>query len=290
MDLVPFAEEGVFRRLVEAYFGCFIRRDLVGLRALHVTDGDFVHFDHDDDRDAQGLADFLKGRKDLTLARWQVLTGSAPDPFYTFPYLQAWHQQQDCPAHFFFLLADAGRYDVNPSPQLRAYRDLITTLAREFETGIHPSYRSFDRPDLLQKECARLADISGQAVRHSRQHFLRLRLPETYRMLLEAGIQHDHSMGFADRAGYRAGMTEAYLWYDLENETTTELWIHPFAAMDVSLRQYEGLDAEAAKEKLKEMQRLCQDWEISFTTLWHNSSFSHLHGWQGWQEVYESLF
>ena len=63
MNLVSEDEEGVFRRLIEAYFGCFVRRDLVGLRALHVTDGDFVHFDHAADRDAQGLAGFLRNAK-----------------------------------------------------------------------------------------------------------------------------------------------------------------------------------------------------------------------------------
>lgn len=63
MNLVTGDEEGVFRRLLEAYFGCYMRRDLIGLRALHVTDGDFVHFDHDFDRDASGLSDFLKKTK-----------------------------------------------------------------------------------------------------------------------------------------------------------------------------------------------------------------------------------
>ncbi|WP_425404672.1 nuclear transport factor 2 family protein [Hwanghaeella sp.] len=63
MNLVSVEEEGVFRRLMEAYFGCYLRRDLVGLRALHVTDGDFVHFDHEFDRDSLGLADFLKKAK-----------------------------------------------------------------------------------------------------------------------------------------------------------------------------------------------------------------------------------
>lgn len=63
MQLVSEDEEGVFRRLIEAYFGCFMRRDLIGLRALHVTDGDFVHFDDEYDKDSLGLADFLRNAK-----------------------------------------------------------------------------------------------------------------------------------------------------------------------------------------------------------------------------------
>ncbi|RVU39171.1 hypothetical protein EOI86_07945 [Hwanghaeella grinnelliae] len=63
MNLISGDEENVFRRLIEAYFGCFMRHDLVGLRALHVTDGDFIHFDHEYDRDSLGLADFLKNAK-----------------------------------------------------------------------------------------------------------------------------------------------------------------------------------------------------------------------------------
>lgn len=78
MNLVSGEAEGVFRRLIEAYFGCFMRRDLVGLRALHVTDGDFVHFDHEHDKDSLGLADFLKNTKRGFDRRSTVGGGYAP--------------------------------------------------------------------------------------------------------------------------------------------------------------------------------------------------------------------
>jgi hypothetical protein len=97
-------------------------------------------------------------------------------------------------------------------------------------------------------------------------------------------------MVYADDIGYRAGTTEAFRWYDLEREETTDLWVHPFAVMDVSLKNYLHLSPQQAQEKLQTLQAYCQQQQLSFTTLWHNSSFSDIHGWSGWREVYLSLF
>ena len=96
-------------------------------------------------------------------------------------------------------------------------------------------------------------------------------------------------MGFADAAGFRAGLSTPFYWYDLETEQIQPLKIFPFAAMDVTLRRYMALKPEAALGRLRELCLRCRETGGSFITLWHNSSFSEEHGWKGWREVYEEM-
>lgn len=185
--------------------------------------------------------------------------------------------------------------------------------------GIHPSYYSSEEGALIRQEKAYLIDILGQPVTHSRQHFLRFSLPHTYRELLLAGITQDYSMGYADAIGWRAGTHQAFRWYDLEAEEASGLWVHPFAAMDVTLLKYENLaPASEATAKNKESVQWPDNqkiglptaahprwavaaWRIktlyegvqpyggAFILLWHNSSFAEDYGWGGWQKMYEEL-
>lgn len=238
----------------------------------------------------RALLDLMQGDFRQTKARLQVLTGRRQDPFFTFDRLAEWHQEIPERPVCFWLLGDPSREDVNPSHRIAAYRQLICEHAQECIVGIHPSYQSFDQEVVLQREIERLAAITGQKVEHSRQHFLRLRFPQTYRMLLAAGIRHDYSMGYADAVGYRAGMTEPFPWYDLLHETPTDLWVHPFVAMDVTLRLYQKCSPAAARTQLLALREHCQGQQWTFSTLWHNSSFSEFHGWQGWSAVYAALF
>lgn len=233
-------------------------------------------------------ADFAKGRLPMLRNRMAVARGAA-DPFFTFSYLENVHERYDLQPVFFFLLGNYGAYDKNISHRNRPFRELIARLAAQHAVGIHPSYVAFENPVQLAEEVARLADITGQQVMRSRQHFLRLRFPETYRELLAAGIEEDYSLGYADQPGFRAGMAAPFFWYDLEREQKTKLQLHPFQVMDVTLQQYLRFPAKAAAGAVKTLSDQVRSTGGTFTTLWHNSSFSPLHGWAGWQEVYEQI-
>jgi hypothetical protein len=53
-------------------------------------------------------------------------------------------------------------------------------------------------------------------------------LPETFRHLLDTGIQEDFSMGYGSINGFRASVASPFYWYDLEKEQTTYLLLYPF--------------------------------------------------------------
>ena len=234
--------------------------------------------------------DVIKGDWPQVRARWQVCRHLQEDPYFTFPLLRELHATSKVRPRIFWLLADSTREDSNPSWKSTAYQKLILEVKEWSDIGIHPSYYSWQDASVVKRDKNRLELITGTEVKHSRQHFLRLGLPATYRALLAAGVRHDYTMGFAAQAGYRAGTAVPFRWYDLEREEETALWVHPFVVMDVTLKQYQGYAAQEAAVVLKYLKDYCQKEALPFCTLWHNSSFSGLHGWEGWWQVYEDLY
>ncbi len=143
--------------------------------------------------------------------------------------------------------------------------------------------------DLLEKEIFRLGVIKKGPVHRSRQHYLMLSFPETYKNLLRAGIREDFSLGYADDIGFRAGFAGDFFWYDLEAETSTTLRIFPFQVMDVTLKNYLQLTASEAIEEINDIVKQVKFYGGTFISLWHNSSFAASHGWAEWAMVYEAL-
>ncbi len=238
---------------------------------------------------AAAVRESLTGQWSLWQARMAVWQGRQPDPYDTFSLLDAWHTSYQLQPIYFWLVARRGTYDTNPSADLPAVKRIIRGVAADYLIGIHPSYASNEQPHLLREEIDRLQAIIGRPVRHSRQHFLRLRFPATYRSLLAAGIEEDHSLGYADRAGFRAGTARSFPWYDLSAEEATPLLLHPLTLMDVTLRQYEDLSPDAARERIAYFIEIIRQHGGTFRPLWHNSSFASTLGWAGWQAVYTFL-
>jgi hypothetical protein len=166
-----------------------------------------------------------------------------------------------------------------------AYADRLRGLKRWATVGIHPSYTSSITPGRTATEIRSLALVLGTEVHVSRQHFLRMRIPDTYRELLAAGIEEDHSMGLHDRIGFRAGTCTPYQWYDLEQERATHLEVHPFAVMDNTLRHKLRLSPADAAAHTAELVRRVRAVKGTFTGLWHESFLGNDKANGGWREA-----
>lgn len=222
------------------------------------------------------------------MERSAVLLGQKADPFDTFKQLDIWHKGKEKNVIFFILLGDRGDFDKNIHFHNIGFQHIINNINQKYVTGIHPSYKTNEGGNIqLLKEKSRLEKIIRKEVTHSRQHFLKLRFPETYHRLLEAGITDDYSMGYADDIGFRASIASAFYWYDLSSETSTNLLIHPFQVMDVTLKEYLHLSPEEALEMTLKIKYSIQNVGGEFVTLWHNSSFDE--DWKSWKTIYEQI-
>lgn len=234
------------------------------------------------------LTNLFKGNfKEISKKR-AVIWGGKKDPFDSFDYFRSLKEKHDFQMIFFWLLGDYAKFDKNTSPNNGAFRRKIREVSEWSDFGIHPSYESSKYKIKLRVEIGRLAGILGKPIHRSRQHYIRLNLPETYRNLIENGITDDYTMAYADATGFRAGTTAAFHWYDLKKEEITKLKIHPFCAMDVSMRNYMKLSVEESIWELARLKSEIKKVDGQMTLLFHNSNLDE--GWEGWKEVLESVF
>jgi len=223
------------------------------------------------------------------LERLQVITTLKPDPFDTYAWLDELHKKHDLHPIYFFLVGDYDEYDKNISINISAFRDLITSIADTAEVGIHPSYASNSDESKLKKEIDSLSQILKRDIRKSRQHFLKLEMPDTYQRLPDFGITDDYTMGFATQPGFRAGICIPYYFYNLETENKTTLRIHPFAMMDATFNYYHNLSPRQFPDAVYPIIDEIKKVNGRFISLWHNNSLSDEKEWAGWKKVYEDM-
>jgi len=221
--------------------------------------------------------------------RIRVIFGPIADPYDSYDFMLNLHRQYDLHPVFFILFSDYGELDRNISTRNRHFQLLIKSISDYAEVGIHPSNSSNHDKKKLSKEIDQLSKVLNKEIRNSRQHFLKLSFPTTYRNLINLDITNDYSMGFASQPGFRAGICTSYPFYDLDLEKETKLIIHPFAMMDSTLRKYLKLSTSEASDLLKQLIDEVKAVNGTFVSLWHNESLGTSKEWQGWSKVYADM-
>lgn len=208
------------------------------------------------------------------------------DPFDTFSELLEIKKTHKVETLFFFLVGDYTTFDKNISWGNRKFQSLIKSVGDYAKIGLHPSYFSFKDMAMLKKEKKRLESIINTPVVLSRQHFLRLSIPETYQHLIDLDIEADYTMGYAKHVGFRASTCTPFYFYDLDFEIQTPLKIFPFAFMDGTLKEYMELDNDASLAKILELKESVRKVNGTFISLFHNETLSESEHWTGWKDIY----
>lgn len=221
--------------------------------------------------------------------RWNVLTNKRMDPFDTFNYQIELQKELKLNPLYFILCGDYATNDKNISILNTNFQNLIKRIGDYALVGIHPSYSSYLKKEVIKKEATRLSNVLNREITMSRQHFLRLYLPQSYQILIELDILNDYSMGYASQAGFRAGYADTFTFFDLENDTKTKLKIHPFALMDGTMRDYLQLDTQESFEKAKSLIQEVKNVNGTFILLWHNETLSGEKRWEGWITLYRKI-
>lgn len=228
--------------------------------------------------------DFIK-----TKLAYEVITQKRKDPYDTYSLQFNLQKKYNIDVRYFVLLGDYGLNDKNISHVNSSLISLVKRLADLAPVGIHPSYGSNLNSNILSKEIKRLKDIQKREVSISRQHFLQLSLPETYKKLIESGITNDYTMGYASELGFRAGIATPFTFYDLDMEQTLPITIHPFAITDDILRFNLELNCDNVLSEISEIVADVKKVNGTLISVWHNDTFSNFGLWEGWKNVYEDM-
>ncbi|NCC73480.1 MAG: hypothetical protein EOM06_08775 [Sphingobacteriia bacterium] len=238
---------------------------------------------------AATIRDMLKFDFYEIYERAKVIFGRQPDPFDTYDFQLALQKEFSLHPVYFVLMADYGQFDKNLPVGNTHFQHLIKSLADYGDVGVHPSFEANTSFQRLSAEVSRLSSILNREITRSRQHFLRVNFPITYRNLIQADITNDYTMGYASLPGFRAGICDTYNFYDLDLETETMLRIHPFAVMDGTLRDYMLKEIPDSLQIIKQLIDEVKAVNGTFISLWHNESLCNQKRWEGWQALYVDL-
>lgn len=233
------------------------------------------------------LRDIAKNNFESLKERTAVLQAKKKDPYFSFDVTDRLHRDNELePLYFILAAAQNTAWDKHILPSNKHMSALIQSLAQQYKIGIHPSYHANAQPHLFREEQKTLSTISGQQMDISRQHYIKVEWPKTYRALLEMDIRQDYSMGYSTHLGFRAGTSRSFFWYDLLAEAPTQLHIFPFCFMDTTAHYEMGLSVEEAFEKLHYFKNSLQKINGLMLTVFHNFSLGTDKEWIGWTEAY----
>jgi hypothetical protein len=232
------------------------------------------------------LKDRWKKNKEALQIREDVKNKKQKDPYDTFEEIVGLTFNKIEPI-VFWLIGDFAKYDRNVSVSDKRHRTLIQDVASNIKVGIHPSYKSNYSTFYLEKEVERMEEILEQEVFYSRQHYLKVNLPYTYRNLVNVKIKHDYSMGYASLTGFRAGTARPFRFFDLPKNTITELVVHSFCYMDATFLDYLNYSIEESKVVVRKLYQEVETYGGEFIPLWHNESISDYGRWKNWKDLFD---
>lgn len=235
------------------------------------------------------VKDLVNGSISSVVERWQVRSGSRPDPYVKVVELLEAQRADLQRAILFFLMRGEGAFDHAADPRHSGTKALIKRAMRSCEIGIHPSYGTYKAHALQTEEQALLQQTIGKRVELSRQHFLRWLLPDTLRFLRDSLFTEDHTLGFSDRIGFRASTCTPFPWYDLEKEEETTLMLHPFSAMDSALIEKMGQGPDQVVRSMNAMSEAVRTVKGTFVSVWHDRYLSGHREFAPWPEVFKQV-
>lgn len=202
------------------------------------------------------------------------------DSFNTFDWIMDQSEQQGLKSAFYFICGRTSKLDADYEPEHPAIRDLMRRIyQRGHEIGLHPSYGTYQNPELIKQEAQRLKQICDeegieQTQWGGRMHYLRWEHPTTLQAWDDAGMDYDATLSYADWPGFRCGTCFEYTAFNPKTQKQLSLRIKPLIAMECTViaDRYMGLGySEEAEDKFLKLKEKCRRVNGCFALLWHNS-------------------
>lgn len=215
------------------------------------------------------------------------------DRAYTFDRIMDLGESVGCRDAFYFIPDCSGEMSGDYCLDHRRMRALMKHIhERGHEIGYHGSYETYLDPAKTKAEVTLLKKIAAeegieQNVWGGRQHYLRWSASQTWRNYVEADLDYDTSLSFADAAGFRCGTCHPYHVFDVENSKVLPLKEYPLTVMECSVlsKNYMGYSYEKALEYMLLLKNQCRKYGGTFVFLWHNSAFENEMDWELYRNV-----
>lgn len=156
------------------------------------------------------------------------------------------------------------RYELD---ELKDHKHLFEQYP-QFVVGLHTNVHSYDNENNIREEIQLIEKFFGRKINSCRNHYLRFKVPETWKILDRCGINFDTTLGFSDINGFRAATTQSFLPYDVNNDSILDIYEIPLIIMDVvSLENSDNYEAKL--EKALKLIDYVEKYNGTVSILWH---------------------
>jgi len=233
------------------------------------------------------FTDLIRFNPKNIYSRFLVIFRLQKDPYDTFNWIINKQKQVTDKFLFFFLVGKFSTYDKNISLVKQPFINIIKFVSDYSKIGLKLSFFALSNLDILKNEKADIESITNRDLTISRNSFSKVNLPINYRNLIKLNIREDYTMGYVNKIGFRASTCTPFLFYDIDNEIQTPLLINPYNLMDYSLLKINSfLDK---KEKVIALINKVKSVNGTFTSVFHNYSFSNEIRWNRFKEIFEII-
>ena len=205
------------------------------------------------------------------------------DPYNTFSKIMNMSESVGVKSHFYFIAENYGKL-LNSDYDL--YNEKIVEIIENIKkrghiAGLHISYDAAHDAEKMKKEAEKFCRVAEKAgidtgLLEARHHFLRVSVPESWRIMEECGIKRDLSLSFADHAGFRSGTCYEYPLFDLPAGKKLNLIEIPLIVMECSVIDERYMNCgvgEKSFEFIKSLMNTTSLFDGKFVLLWHNNRF-----------------
>jgi len=194
------------------------------------------------------------------------------DPFDVFDFFMNVSENNGLQSHFYFIPSVLDKYSTYSieNKQLKAIIQQI--IDRKHIIGYHASWLAFENTELFEKEVNILRNL-GIKITEGRQHYLRFKVPDTWKIWEQFGLEEDSSLGFSNTIGFRTGTCYEYKVFDILSKKELNLCENPLIAMDSALLKCCKSNTEMQK-KIYDIAQVVKKYNGNFVLLWHNNNIN----------------
>lgn len=209
------------------------------------------------------------------------------NPYDTFTKIVEIERRFGAKSTFFFLAVDKDPTGVGYN--IENLRKTIKMLLDEgFEVALHGSYNAYKDFNQLNREKLRLEKVVGGPVTGYRNHYLRFKIPYTWKLLGKAGFIYDSTLGYNDLAGFRGGFPYPFMAFDPLSENRFKVLEIPLNVMDKTLLGYMKLSVKESFEFVKQLMDIVEKYHGVLTLNWHNDKFDGFY-WKRYEDLYVKI-
>lgn len=137
---------------------------------------------------------------------------------------------------------------------------------------LHGGHEAWRNTSVLGEERKRFEAHFNHSPKGYRNHYLRLSTPQTWPMLEQHGFEHDSTLAFAEKAGFRGGMAYPYKPWNWAQNRFYDFFEIPLTLMDTGLIEHQKIAPENLERFCAPLLQAAAAINGVAGLLWHNNN------------------